>query len=216
MSCTRLQRAWHTDCKMIKYISKIILASSSPRRIKMLQDLGVELRTVNPDVEENVHLSLSPGQLVMSLALKKALYVEAQIAKNGENLNEALLIAADTVVYAGGVIGKPQTKDDAFQILSFLRGKPHKVYSGVCLLGTEKNLRHVFFRETTVFFKNYTDEDIHQYISSGEPMDKAGAYAIQGGFAPYIDHIEGDMDNVIGLPLIGIQEELESFGIKIQ
>ena len=201
---------------MIKYISKIILASSSPRRIKMLQALGIELRIINPDVEEKVHLSLSPGQLVMSLALKKALYVEEQLTHNGEDLSDTLLIAADTIVYADGVIGKPQTEEDAFRILSFLRGRPHKVYSGVCLLGTEKNVRHVFFRETAVFFKDYTDEDIHQYIASGEPMDKAGAYAIQGGFASYIDHIEGDLDNVIGLPLVGIQEELQAFELKLQ
>lgn len=201
---------------MINYISKITLASGSPRRIEMLQDLGVVLRIIRPDVEENITLSLSPGQLVMCLALKKALSVEAQLLEDGQALKDTLLISADTIVYADGVIGKPKNEEDAFRILSFLRGRTHTVYSGVCLIGTEKKLRHVFFRETKVFFKQYTDEEIKKYIASGEPMDKAGAYAIQGGFAPYIDHIEGDFDNVIGLPLIGIQEELAFWGMKIQ
>ena len=146
----------------------------------MLQELGVELRIISPDVEEDVKPSLSPSQFVMFLALKKALFVETQLSKGGEDLKDSLLIAADTIVYANGVIGKPETEKDAFRMLSFLRGKSHTVYSGVCLLGTEKELRHVFFRATKVFFKNYTDEVINEYISGGEPMDKAGGYAIQG------------------------------------
>lgn len=201
---------------MIEYISKITLASGSPRRIEMLEKLGVDVQVVRPDVEEGDRLSLTPGQLVMFLALKKALFVEAQLREDGNLLSDSLLLSADTIVYADGVIGKPESEQDAFRILSLLRGKMHTVYSGVCLLGTEKHLRHVFFRKTKVFFKEYTDADIEKYIASGEPMDKAGAYAIQGGFAPYIDHIEGDLDNVIGLPLVGIQEELAFWAMKIQ
>lgn len=182
----------------------------------MLQDLGVEVRIISPEVEEDMRSSLSASQLVMFLALKKALFVEEKLRASGENESDSLLIAADTIVYADGVIGKPDTDDEAFRILSFLRGRSHTVYSGVCLLGGGCNLRRLFFRETKVFFKDYTDEEIRGYIKSGEHADKAGAYAIQGGFAPYIDHIEGDMDNVIGFPLIGIQEELKLYGLQIK
>lgn len=127
MSCIRLQRTWHIGCKMIKCISNITLASGSPRRIKMLQDLGVQVRVMRPDVEEDVILSLSPGQLVMFLALKKALSVETELLKNGETLKDSLLIAADTIVYAQNVVGKPENEEDAFRILSSLRGKTHTV-----------------------------------------------------------------------------------------
>jgi septum formation protein len=201
---------------MVKYSLRIILASGSPRRIKMLEDLGVSPLIVKPEVHEESRLELSPEQLVMCLALKKALAVEAQLLGEGVDFTQSLLISADTIVYADRVIGKPESEAEAFEILSSLSGRRHTVYSGVCLLGTEKRLRRVFYSTTDVFFKKYTEEDIQTYIATGEPMDKAGAYAIQGGFAPYIDHIEGPMDNVIGFPLGKIRQELDAFGLTLE
>lgn len=200
---------------MIEYNARIILASGSPRRIKMLEDIGVSPWIVKPQVHEESRLTLSPEQLVMSLALKKALAVEAQLVQEGVDCTQSLLIAADTIVYADRVIGKPESEEDAFEILSFLSGRRHTVYSGVCLLGTEKMLRRVFYNTTEVCFKKYSKQDIQAYIATGEPMDKAGAYAIQGGFAPYIDHIEGPMDNVIGFPLGKIRQELATYGLTL-
>src|SRR5665647_1146582 len=112
---------------MIKYKLQIILASGSPRRIKMLEDLGISPLVIKPDVQEDIKLPLSPSQLVMSLALKKALAVEAQIIEGGEDLTNSLLISADTIVYADKVIGKPTTEIEAFDILSFLCGRKHTV-----------------------------------------------------------------------------------------
>ena len=195
---------------------RIILASGSPRRIKMLEDLGIAPFIIKPDVEEETQLALSPEQLVMSLALKKALAAEAQLLGEGDDLSQSLLLSADTIVYADRVIGKPQSEKEAFEILTFLSGRRHTVYSGVCMLGTQKQLRRVFYETTDVYFKEYTKQDIEAYIATGEPMDKAGAYAIQGGFAPYVDHTQGPLDNVIGFPLAKIQEELRSYGLALK
>jgi len=182
----------------------------------MLEDLGISPLIVKPDVEEETKLSLSPRQLVMSLALKKALAVEAQLLGQGDNLDQSLLLSADTIVYADRVIGKPKSQEEAFEILTFLSGRKHTVYSGVCMLGTKKMLRRVFCTATEVHFKEYTSKDIRAYIATGEPMDKAGAYAVQGGFGPYIERIEGDLDNVIGFPLAKIRQELCSYGLALK
>lgn len=191
-----------------------MLASGSPRRIGMLREIGITPRVLVPSVEESVHLALDPRQLVMCLALKKALAAEAELEAEGHPLGHALLIAADTVVYSDRVIGKPGSGREAFDILWSLRGRAHTVYSGVCLMGTDRGIRRVFSCGTRVQFKDYSGEDIRNYIATGEPMDKAGAYAIQGGFAPYVDHIIGPRDNVIGFPLGAIIAELNALGIS--
>jgi septum formation protein len=200
---------------MVKYGLPIILASGSPRRIGMLHDMGLRPEVLIPEVDETVRLPLTPQQTVMCLALKKALAAETQFKLRAQADLDALLIAADTVVYAEKVMGKPATEEDAFEMLCFLRGRTHSVYSGVCLMGTALGIRRVFFCTTHVKFSNYSDEDIRNYIATGESMDKAGAYAIQGGFAPYVESIVGPRDNVIGFPLDMIKEELNAIGISI-
>ncbi|MDD3290170.1 MAG: Maf family protein [Eubacteriales bacterium] len=198
---------------MVKYGLSIILASGSPRRIGMLHDIGIQPEVLIPEVDETVHLTLTPQQTVMCLALKKALAAELQLKQRAQADRNVLLIAADTLVYAGKVMGKPMSERDAFEMLRFLRGRTHSVYSGVCLIGAELGIRRVFFCVTHVKFSNYSDEDIRRYIATGEPMDKAGAYAIQGGFGPYVESIVGPRDNVIGFPLGMIKEELNAIGI---
>ncbi len=129
------------------------------------------------------------------------------------------IIGADTIVYfdeevndnasTSGIIGKPKDRDDALDILMALSGKPHKVYTGVAILPLLSSQEdQIFFDETTVFFKSYTPDDLQEYLDTDEPYDKAGAYAIQGYFGRFIDHIEGDYDNVMGLPVTKLVEHL--------
>lgn len=179
----------------------IILASGSPRRINMLKEDGIDFTVIKPGCEENINLDLTPAQTVMSLALRKAMAIGPQ---------DGMILACDTVVvHNGKVIGKPRDEEDAFAILSELNGQAHEVISGVCILDQSENLKMVFNSVTKVFFKEYSDEYIREYIKTGEPMDKAGAYAIQGLFSEKIDHIEGAYDNVVGFPYEEIKRKLE-------
>ena len=127
---------------------------------------------------------------------------KSRIEKLSEQDGPVLIIAADTVVYDPdlGILGKPKDHEDAFRMLSSLRGKKHQVATGCALLMSGLPARRVFCDVTDVYCKNYSDQDIENYINTGEPFDKAGAYGIQGAFGDYIDHIEGSFDNVVGLP----------------
>ena len=180
----------------------IILASGSPRRIEIMQKHGITPAILKPEVEENLPQNIGMEEAVMYLALKKALYAEERCA-------DGLIIAADTVVYLDRIIGKPQDEQDAVEILKFLRGRKHTVATGAALIAAHTDIRRVFCERTDVYFKNYTDEDIAAYVATGEPLDKAGAYAVQGGFAPYISRIEGDYNNVVGFPWTRICDELK-------
>lgn len=210
------QKTWHIGYEMVKYGSSVILASGSPRRIDMLREAGINPRVLIPEVEEAVRLPLEPQQLVMCLALKKALAAEEQLCLEGADMSRSLLIAADTVVYAGTVLGKPASEKEAMEMLRFLNGRTHWVYSGVCLMGTPDRIRRVFYCVTGVKFIDYGEEDIRSYVATGESMDKAGAYAIQGGFSPYVERVAGPRDNVIGFPLGMILEELHALGISLE
>ena len=190
----------------------VILASGSPRRIDMLRADGIEPLIVKPDCEENIHTKLSPAQEVMALALRKNLRAQEMLAEKGRLPAEGVILSADTMVVLDGTpMGKPQDEADAFRILSLLRGKTHVVCSGACLCDLASGRRLLFSEDTEVTFMDYTDEDIRAYIATGEPMDKAGAYAIQGGFAPYVTHTQGPLDNVIGFPYAAIKEILKTW-----
>ena len=190
--------------------TNVILASGSPRRIDMLRADGIEPRIVRPDCEENIHLPLTPRQEVMALALRKNLRAEEMLKDEGALPAEGVILSADTMVVLDGVpIGKPSDEEDAFCILSRLNGRMHTVCSGACICDLSSGRRLLFSEATDVYFTEYTEEDIRAYIATGEPMDKAGAYAIQGGFAPYVTRTEGTMDNVIGFPYGTIRRILE-------
>ena len=190
----------------------VILASGSPRRIDMLRADGIEPLIVKPDCEESIHTKLSPAQEVMALALRKNLRAQEMLAEKGRLPAEGVILSADTMVVLDGTpMGKPQDEADAFRILSLLRGKTHVVCSGACLCDLASGRRLLFSEDTEVTFMDYTDEDIRAYIATGEPMDKAGAYAIQGGFAPYVTHTQGPLDNVIGFPYAAIKEILKTW-----
>lgn len=194
----------------------IILASSSPRRLDVLRANLIEPIIMPPIGEEIFPHHLSPEKAVMELALQKASSIKdkAKALYGHENF---IIIGADTMVFLDRVIGKPKDREDAFNILSRLRGKEHYVTTGIALLAfseADTEVNRVFYELTKVAFKNYTDEDIERYISTDEPYDKAGGYAIQGMFAPYIDYIEGDYDNVVGFPWTRIKSEIELIHAK--
>ncbi len=188
----------------------IILASSSPRRIEMLRKDGIHPIIIKPDVDESLQVPMNMEDTVLFLALKKALSVEITLL-NQTIAKDSMIIAADTIVYTDRIIGKPETRKEAFEILKELNGKAHLVATGVALIEPFSERRKVFYETTKVTFKKYLDADILTYINTDEPYDKAGGYAIQGAWGKYVDHIEGDIENVIGFPLTRIKEELESF-----
>ncbi len=183
----------------------IILASSSPRRIEIMHQNGIYPTIMPADVDETIPQGAEMQDAVMYLALKKALFVEEKVLQS--NHNNPVIIAADTVVYKDKVIGKPKDRQDAYDILWDLKGEAHYVATGVCILQAGTSIRHCFYEITKVFFKDYTEKEINAYLDTPEPYDKAGAYAIQGTFGKYVDHIEGDLNNVIGFPWNRIEKE---------
>jgi len=188
----------------------IILASSSPRRIEMLIEDGINPIIIKPEVDESIKVQMNMEDTVMFLALKKAISVEITLLNQIVNEN-SIIIGADTIVYSDRIIGKPETRKEAFDILSELNGKSHLVATGVALIEPFSERRKVFCEITKVYFKKYSESDILAYINTYEPYDKAGGYAIQGAWGKYIDHIEGDFENVIGFPLARIKKEINDF-----
>jgi len=191
--------------------NKIILASSSPRRIEMFQKNGYNPIIIHSNVDETIPESLSMEQSVMYLALKKGLSVEKEwIDCHRDESNLPFIIAADTIVFKDKQIGKPVDFQDAFQILKLLRNKSHFVVSGVAIIQAGTTKRKVFYETTEVFFKDYSDDVINKYIESEEVLDKAGAYAIQSEiWSKNIHKISGDYNNVMGLPWDRFMDEFD-------
>ncbi|MDD4389658.1 MAG: Maf family protein [Eubacteriales bacterium] len=191
-----------------KKFNTVILASASPRRLDILQSASINPTIIIPKCTEILPENIEMQDAVMFLALKKALWAEEYIKEKELEYKKSLIIAADTVVYYNKIIGKPKDKSDAFDILNTLRSNVHYVATGVALINTLSYEKRGFCDVTKVFFKDYSDEELKAYLETDEPYDKAGAYAIQGTFSKYIDHIEGDLNNVIGLPLYKTLEEI--------
>ena len=186
---------------------EIILASGSPRRRELLERMGIEeFDIITSDVDETLDDSLPPAMQVEQLSCRKA---EAVAAEQPE---DALIIAADTVVALDGtILGKPVDEADAFRMLSALSGVRHHVYTGVTVILGDKTLtRH---EVTSVDFRSLEPEEIELYIATGECMDKAGAYGIQGYGALLIEGITGDYYNVMGLPVALLAQMLKEFGV---
>lgn len=186
---------------------RIVLASASPRRRELLAQIGLEFETLVSNVEEKI-TAVTPSDVVEELSAQKAEAVLQSLEDSGEEL---LVIGADTVVAAGEtLLGKPGDAGRAFEMLRQLSGKTHQVYTGVTLLhrlpggGVE---RKVFHECTEVDFFPMTDEEIREYAATGDCLDKAGAYGIQGFCARYIRGIRGDYNNVVGLPVGRLYQE---------
>ena len=184
----------------------IILASQSPRRRELLEHMGVEFRVVTPDIDEHMERELPPDELVRRISAEKARAVAAQAGP------DAIVIAADTVVALdGAVLGKPADELEAFKMLSTLSGCRHQVYTGLTVLRGKE--MHTVSEETAVTFRELSEKEITNYIRTGEPMDKAGAYGIQGYGALLVEGIHGDYYNVMGLPVCRLGGLLKELGV---
>lgn len=210
-------------------MKQIILASASPRRKELLEQIGLEFEIV-PAKGEEIITETKPEAVVMELSRQKAREVAAMVRdyvnahQDIMTPQDMLVIGADTVVAAENeeedmqILGKPKDEADAYRMLSMLSGKVHSVYTGVTLVFLDKSGKageHCFYEKTDVHMRKMSDLEINRYIATGEPMDKAGAYGIQGKCAIYIEKIDGDYNNVVGLPISAIYHELQKLGIDI-
>lgn len=185
----------------------LILASSSPRRKELLEELQIPFVISSSNVDESFDPSLSPNEIVMELARRK---VEAIYA--GEQY--PFILGADTVVCLNdAILGKPASYEEAFRMLSELSGKTHSVYTGVAIMAN--GICSAFYEKTDVLFWELTDEEIHDYLDTGEPFDKAGAYGIQGVGRTLVKEIKGDYFTVVGLPISRTVRELKAKGFNM-
>lgn len=185
----------------------IILASQSPRRKEILEQMGFSSFLIRPAAgEEAPPNGLAPEQYVMALSAAKCREVAVTAPCDG------LIIAADTIVCIDDVIlGKPHTEDEATHMLKTLSGRSHTVFTGVTVM--QNGVERTAFEQSDVFFHPLTDADIKHYIATGEPMDKAGSYGVQGYGAMFVERIEGDYFNVMGLPICKLAQMLKQFGV---
>lgn len=191
----------------------LILASASPRRVELLKQLGLEFEICPANLDESVDPSWSPEDIVKNLAKQKAEFVAAQVEKNGRNY---ILIAADTIVVLDGkVYGKPTSKQEAVSMLKELSGRCHQVYTGICLYSKSSNRYDLSHEVSSVVFRKLGDQEISAYVDTGEPMDKAGSYALQGTGCFLIEKIDGCYSNVIGLSVPLLVKMLRAAGYPV-
>ena len=191
-------------------MNKLILASGSPRRREMLAALGYEFDVFTANFDESSVSLAQPAEGVKQLALGKAEAARAAFNGTAEN---TVFLGADTIVALDDVcLGKPSSEAEAHEMLRSLSGKTHSVFTGVALVSDEKS--EVFVSETKVAFYDISDEEIDAYIASGEPMDKAGSYGIQGLGGVFVKGISGDYQTVVGLPLSETYRMLKKYGIS--
>ena len=185
---------------------KIILASASPRRLEILAAHGVTPVVIPADVDETLpdELLNKPAEATMFLASQKAQAVYRGLS----SFEPATIIGADTIVFKDKIIGKPVDAEDAFSILSSLRGARHSVITGVSLIDVADGKETVFYDETIVTFKDYPDEEIRRFVREEPPYDKSGSYAIQSSWSKNVASVDGDIENVIGFPWAKISEYL--------
>lgn len=192
---------------------KFILASNSPRRRELLSMLGIDFEIIVSNCSEDIDGALSPGDTVKELAARKTL---ASAKKYGGD--DCIILGADTVVAIDGkILGKPHSEDEAREMLETLSGREHSVFTGIALLGRFAGKERVVSDtvETKVRFGNMSEAEIEYYIKSGEPMDKAGSYGIQGIGGFFVEKIDGDYYNVVGLPIFRMKELMSrEFGIE--
>jgi septum formation protein len=195
---------------------RIILASSSPRRRELLGKLlGDDFEVEPPEVEDDDPYSWGysastscVGEMVKDLSLKKARDVASKVGKG------AIVIGGDTIVYCDGrILGKPSSPEDALNMLRVLSGKEHLVISGIAVVDTDSGGEIADYVVTRVKFRDISEEEMEEYVASGEPMDKAGAYAIQGMASKFVEAIEGSYSNVVGLPTERLSEILRRYGL---
>lgn len=192
----------------------IILASKSPRRKELLEQIGINFRCI-PSVKDEVITKVIPEEVVKELSEQKAEDIESLIEIKGDTI----IIGADTIVASDDkILGKPKDETDAADMLKSISGHKHQVYTGVTMIYISGRIRKkvTFEEKTEVFVRKLSKEDISEYIATKEPMDKAGGYGIQGKFARYVEKINGDYNNVVGLPVSRMfNEARKNFGIDL-
>lgn len=186
----------------------IILASASPRRKKLLEQINLKFKTLSVDLDESRLPNEKPYRMVKRLA-------EEKLKLANQRVEHGIIISADTIVVLDGeIIGKPKNKKDAVTILKKLSGRKHTVYTGFAVFNTSTNKKICSYEKTYVQFRKLTNEEIFLYVESGSPMDKAGAYGIQDDFgAVFIQAINGCYYNVVGLPLSRVYHALKEVGV---
>ena len=204
------------NCAIILFMKKIILASGSPRRRELMEQIGLDFEVITSDCDENA-AALSPEETAASLSKLKCLSVADGIM-NGkihpccESTEGYAVIGSDTIVALDGIIlGKPSDEEDAFRMLELLSGNVHTVYTGVTICDTASGRMSTFTVHTDVEMYALDESEIMKYIGTGEPMDKAGAYGIQGMGAVLVKRINGDYFTVVGLPIAELARELKKF-----
>ncbi len=186
-------------------MENIILASSSPRRKEILEKYNLHPTIINSNIIEKSYSGEKPSQIAMSLSFQKSYNVSMLY-------QEQIVIGADTiVVYENEILGKPKDKDDAFRILKLLNGKYHSVITGISIVQNSTNIKVVDYETTKVKFRELSHNKLKDYINTNEPMDKAGAYGIQGYGALLVEKIDGCYLNVVGLPLVKLDFLLNKF-----
>ncbi len=197
-------------------MQRVILASGSPRRRELLDIVGIGHEVMKSDASEEIG-KMEPGETVQELARRKALAVAERMPDAGEDT--CFILGADTVVaFDGQILGKPADAQDAANMLRSLSGHAHEVYTGAAIVKQSAAGQEIraFYVKTTVHVCDMTEEEIDWYIGTGDAFDKAGSYGIQGPFAAFVDHIEGDYQNVVGLPVSRVYRELTDMGWRRQ
>jgi septum formation protein len=189
----------------------IVLASGSPRRQELLKEAGISFVVRPANIDEIQHAGEGAVYFAERMAREKARAIRASVP-------ESIVLGADTIVVARNqVLGKPTDAADAFRMLRLLSNRQHFVITGVCLIGPDSqgnDYEDIRSEKTAVYFSQLTDDEIRDYVATGEPMDKAGAYAIQGGASRWISKIEGDYNNVVGLPVDLVLRILREHGLR--
>ncbi len=191
-------------------MKEVILASGSPRRKQILEQIGLKFKVYPSDIDEAVEPHDDTGQLVERLALMKAEDVARKVVPG------SLVIGADTIVESErGILGKPVDEKEAFDMLLLLSGKRHTVLTGIAVVDTMNHKTLVSHEKTEVMFRPVSEREIHAYVNTGEPMDKAGAYGIQGRGAVFVEKINGCYFNVVGLPAARLCVMLKGMGVEV-
>lgn len=200
---------------------RLILASSSPRRRALIASLGVDFSIIKPDIDESRDADESPVAYVRRLSTQKADAVAATLtATAGAAVlaaDTSVILAADTTgIHDGEILGKPESAEEARAMLRRLRGQAHIVCTGFTVLDAADGRRHTDHVQTVVHMRDYSDDEIDAYIATGDPFDKAGSYAIQHADFHPVARIEGDYNNVVGLPLSAVRAVLVDFGFNVR
>lgn len=193
---------------------ELVLVSKSPRRYDLLTQAGYRLRTNHIEVSEITSKNLNSFETVMSLAQIKSQYFRLNMKQDVQPKD--LLLTADTLVfYENQPLGKPKDRNEAYKYLKLLSNAQHSVLTGLCLYAVDIGVEIMVYEETKVFFKELSDDDIWTYIQTGEPMDKAGAYGIQGLGNKFVEKYEGSFDNVVGMPIKLFEKTLKENNLRV-